>query len=352
MVVVVTYRNNLFFLKVIGISCINTTDSNILVTEITDDEFFTVLESVIAQVSPRECVIPQGDTPDLVTIKNMIDRNGILAIPAKKAEFSSTDLAQDLNRLLYFAEGQQRDASVFPETNYKEAMDSLQAVIKHLHLTGDQQNFNQFKISHLDVNQYVRLDNAAIGALNLLPKPGTSIRNADMKNSNILGILTHCTTPQGKRLLEQWIKQPLKDINLINERLDIVEALFKDAEARQVSSTYLKQIPDMMMLAKKMGAKKASLKDCYRVYQAVNSIPGMIQVLRKLDNNCMKAVLVNPISDSLSDMDKYQSMIEQTVDMDVVNRGEYFIKPSFDEELQGKNLLLFNFHYEHTMVWL
>lgn len=306
-------------------------------TEITDNEHFSELESVLAQINPRECVIPQGETPEITALKTMIERNGILLIQTKKSEFTADDIAQDLNRLLFFADGQQRDASVFQETSYKEAMCSLQAVIKHLHLTGNEQNFNQFKISRLDVHQYARLDGAAINALNLLPKIGTSNQNAANKSTNVLGVLDYCCTPQGHRLLEQWIKQPLKDINLINERLDIVESLVCNSEIRQIlTASYLTQIPDLLMLAKKLGSQKASLHDCYRVYQAVSSIPGMISILRKLENNCVKAAIIEPISELMSDMDKYQAMIEQTLDMDLVDRGEYLIKPDFDEELKGK----------------
>lgn len=306
-------------------------------TEITDNEHFSELESVLAQINPRECIIPQGESPEITALKTMIERNGILVIQIKKSEFTADDITQDLNRLLFFADGQQRDASVFQETNYKEAMCSLQAVIKHLHLTGNEQNFNQFKISRLDVHQYARLDSAAINALNLLPKIGTSNQNAANKSMNVLGVLDYCCTPQGHRLLEQWIKQPLKDINLINERLDIVESLFCNSEIRQIlTASYLTQIPDLLMLAKKLGSGKASLHDCYRVYQAVGCIPGMISILRKLENNCVKAALIEPIAELMSDMDKYQAMIEQTLDMDLVDRGEYLIKPDFDDELKSK----------------
>lgn len=96
-------------------------------------------------------------------------------------------------------------------------------------------------------------------------------------------MLDNCVTSQGTRLLEQWIKQPLKDINLINERLDIVESLQKDSHVRsELQSSILTRLPDLLMLSKKLSSKRANLQDCYRIYQIVGAIPKLIKLLNEL----------------------------------------------------------------------
>jgi len=75
-------------------------------------------------------------------------------------------------------------------------------------------------LSTLNMDRYVHLDSAAFRALSLLPAPGATAMN---KHHSVLGLLDRCRTPQGHRLLQQWVKQPLRDINAIKDRHDIVE---------------------------------------------------------------------------------------------------------------------------------
>lgn len=63
----------------------------------------------------------------------------------------------------------------------------------------------------------------------------------------------------------QWVRQPLRDMNAINERHEIVETLYQDTEVRQeLYDEHLRKIPDFQSLAKKLQRNKATMQDCYR----------------------------------------------------------------------------------------
>ena len=84
------------------------------------------------------------------------------------------------------------------------------------------------------------------------------------------------------RLLCQWVRQPLKDMNIITERHDIVEVLTQETVLRQaLYEEHLRKIPDLQALSKRLQRKKANLQDCYRLVYVIN-----------LDNNFFKPLLL------------------------------------------------------------
>ena len=93
------------------------------------------------------------------------------------------------------------------------AMESLSAAIRFLNLLGDDTNCNQFKMETFDPQLFMRLDASAVMALNLTNKPG----EASSPSSSLFNLLNHCRTQAGQRLLFQWIKQPLIDIDKISK---------------------------------------------------------------------------------------------------------------------------------------
>nr|CAD7199111.1 unnamed protein product [Timema douglasi] len=320
--------------KVVGVGFVDVSERKLCVCEFSDDDHFSNLEALVVQVGPKECLLPgTNGSQEFVTIKKVVERSGVLVTPRKKTEFSTDGLAQDLNRLIAFKKGQQENAMAMPETNLTTAVCALNAIIKFLELTTDSSNFNQFSLSTMNWSQYVHLDSAAVKALSLIPPPGVTTSQA---HHSVIGLMDRCKTPQGHRLLAQWMKQPLRDLNTILERQEIVRALMDDLEARQaLTQEHLRRIPDIQALARRLLKKKVTMQDLYRIYQVVKRLP---QLVKCLDTPGQSATLINvlvdPLKELLSDMLKFQEMIESTIDMDLVDRGEFLVKPDFDDDLQ------------------
>ena len=95
---------------------------------------------------------------------------------------------------------------------------------------------------------------------------------------------SHCSTFQGRRMLNEWLRQPLLDRRLINERLDLVELLLASSAyvARKDLRNYLSLFPDLLRMAKRLERGSASLQEVARLYQVIKSLSKLLHLLSSL----------------------------------------------------------------------
>jgi DNA mismatch repair protein MutS len=98
------------------------------------------------------------------------------------------------------------------------------------------------------------------------------------RRGSLLSILDETVTAAGARTLATWITYPLLALDEIGARHDAIEELF-DADLGGTVSDALKQIGDLERLAGRVGAMRASPRDCLRLAQALGAVATLRQWL-------------------------------------------------------------------------
>jgi len=306
---------------VMGIAAVETSLNSAHVTEVEDNDLLQQLESILVSVGPREVLLPQSDSVLVKKLKEVVERNRILATHRPTKDFSQ--LADtEITRLLA------PKASPEPVRNSPLASGALRAVSEYLSL-GDGAGLH---VEPLSRGEAMRIDPRALQGLNLMPNP------SNPSHPSLFSILNKTRTPGGSRLMHSWLKQPLLSVEKIVERLDLVEVMVTNTEIRQACyEEHLRKFPDFQRLAAKFAAKRANLQDAFRVFVAFEKLSPAVESLQSYAGDAQPALQDNFIKDlqeSQRDLENFYRMVETTIDLEEVKRGNFLIKPSFDENLQ------------------
>lgn len=303
------------------------------VSEFVDNDIYSNFESLLIQLGVKECLIQSDGTkkdPELHKLRSIADNCGCAVSERPQSDFGNRDIEQDLTRLLRTEQA----TGTLPQTDLKLAMSSAAALIKYLGVMNDPTNFGEFQLYQHDLSQYMKLDSSALKALNLMPGPKDG-----SKTMSLYGLLNHCKTPVGSRLLAQWLKQPLMSLEEIERRQLLVEAFVNDTELRQtLQEEHLRSIPDLYRLAKKFQRKKANLEDVVRAYQVAIRVPDFIGTFEGVMDETYKDPLGQEYTSRLrsysESFQKLQEMVETTVDLEALDNHEFVIKSEFDDGLR------------------
>ncbi|VDK40903.1 unnamed protein product [Taenia asiatica] len=358
---------------VVSLAFCHLEDHRFLVGQFIDSSLLPNLETAILQLGARECIVPSGllspdanasklgsDKPGrLQYLQLVLERSNVLITEVDRSEYFTNDCLEEINMLL-----KQNSASTSTDvlslfhakSELAESLLCLGAIFRFLRLQSNETLAHTFTISSFSLENHVRLDSAALNALHLLPTSSGSGGRYD----SVYGVLNHCRTLQGQRLLAQWLRQPLTDAARINERLDLVEAFVEDSILRNIFyETSLRRVPDLPRLA--LGgapsaaaaeSQKAAVewvwqrpwpfpqhrKDClvtdeffpiWIVFRFRKFQPYHQTLYIELDLNVCTNLM------ALGNFSKFVQMIESTLDLEAAKENEFIIRPDFDEALQS-----------------
>ena len=139
------------------------------------------------------------------------------------------------------------------------------AILQYLEITQHNRLEHITGISRIEEDKYVWLDKFTIRNLEIF-------HSFQDKGNSLADIIDKTITPMGARLLKRWLALPLKDISPINERLDIVEYLFKNAGLMEAIEEQLRLVGDLERLVSKIAVGRINAREINQLKVAMEAI--------------------------------------------------------------------------------
>ncbi len=166
----------------------------------------------------------------------------------------------------------------------------------------------------------------------------STIRNLELLRSfadnsvhgSLLWVLDETLTPMGGRLLRNSITRPLLDIEEINTRLSIVEALWDSGEVLEFMRGFLRKIQDIERLSNKIATMTAGPRDLVSLKNSLKVIP---QIKKILSGFTEPSIL--DLNSRIRFPEEVVSLIEEAIvdDPPMLPRDGGFIKEGFDSRV-------------------
>ncbi len=138
-------------------------------------------------------------------------------------------------------------------------------------------------INRIAEDNYVWLDRFTIRNLELYG--GNTINSV-----SLLNVIDKTITSMGGRLLKRWLALPLKDLDSINRRHDLVEYFVNENSFLETVSYQLKQISDIERLVSKVATGKVSPKEAILLKNSLKAILPIKDLTEKSKNASVKLI--------------------------------------------------------------
>lgn len=197
------------------------------------------------------------------------------------------------------------------------------AILQYLEITQHTQINHITSLARIEEDKYVRMDRFTIRSLELIAP-----MNED--GSSLLNIIDNTITPMGGRMLRRWMVFPLKDEKPINERLDVVDYLFREPDFRECINEQFHRIGDLERIISKVAVGRVSPREVVQLKNALMAI-------QPVKTACLyaKSDTLKRIGEQLNLCESLRDRIEKEIQPDppqLVNKGDV-IALGFNQEL-------------------
>jgi DNA mismatch repair protein MutS len=178
----------------------------------------------------------------------------------------------------------------------QEGVIAAGVALHYLNETKHQKTKHILNISRIHKDHYVWMDRFTVRNLELFSSTNEGA-------VTLIDILDNTNSPMGGRMLRRWLALPLKDVNHIRLRHQIVDEIFSDDVITNIFIKEIRAIGDLERLISKVATLRINPRECCRLKDALLS-------LKPIKNLC-NTTNVNALRDILNKIDLCGSIISK-----------------------------------------
>ncbi|MGB5412036.1 MAG: DNA mismatch repair protein MutS [Woeseiaceae bacterium] len=295
--------------KRIGIAWLDLAGGRFRMTEVPD---FDAVSAELARLRPAELIVDEEQPGAGISAQRL----RITKRPPWHFEFDSA------RRLLCNQFGTQ-DLAGFGADGFPTGVAAAGALLQYVSDT------QKASLPHLQSITVERHDDAVI-------MDAPTRRNLELEESltghpqhTLAGVMDHCQSPMGSRLLRRWLQRPLRDQQRLQARYQAIDAIMQSGSSDALQ-TMLNGIGDVERILSRVALRSARPRDLRQLGEALSRLPELRGALGKLDSPLL-AELDQQIGDHKRQRELLASAIIDSPPMLIRDGG--VIAEGYDDDL-------------------
>ncbi|MFH2058370.1 MAG: DNA mismatch repair protein MutS [Pseudomonadota bacterium] len=277
------------------------------------------------KIDPQEILLPSDfeKDPAFKTIRNAF--NGRQISYLDKNYFSFEDSREQLLHRF-----KTRSLEGFGVEHLQASICAAGALLSYVENTQMQDLTHIYQIKSYDLKNFLIIDDRSCKNLEIL----NNIQTLDKKGT-LIHVLDRTVTAMGSRLIKNWLRYPLMDADMINQRLDCIEEFLQASHIHQMIINHLKSVYDMERLGSKISMGQGNAKDLIALKNSLKMIPRLFKELALFKNSLLKGEILEDQDIILTKLASLAVLIEDAIREDaphLLNEGG-LINDGYNAEL-------------------
>jgi DNA mismatch repair protein MutS len=277
--------------KSIGISFLDVSTGEFLTAQGTQD----YIDKLLQNFNPSEVLIPKNNKNDFKEIFGEEYHNFYLEDWVFKEDYALETLTNHFQTV---------SLKGFGIEELSEGIIASGAILYYLSETQHNKLQHISSIQRIAEDAYVWMDRFTIRNLELY-------HSYNPNAVTLLDIIDRTLSPMGGRLLKRWLALPLKDINKIKSRHEVVSYLKDNQIILKEIQHQIKQISDLERLISKIATGKVSPREVVYLKESLDAIIPIKKIALESSQEAVKV-----IGDKLHDCELLREKIKTTLNQD------------------------------------